>query len=203
MKEKDKLTRTDGIKRQVNNVLCKEKGKIKFKKKKIENKFDNSIEEELGIINHDNLYDNLTEKLKKKQVLYDKLKSRGKDANLLNLSDEENVALSGNKIKKQFLVDFDFELNNNNQKFQNNKLWDFNNFELTDNEINFDTEEVCKNVLVKQSYDKKLSCEEKIALEEIKVEEKDYKKNIEFLKKKKNQEREERLERIKKMKIDI
>jgi hypothetical protein len=62
--------------------------------------------------------------------------------------------------------------------------------------------DVENKVLVKQSYDNKLTHNEKQARSVVVNEEKEFKNKVEMLKKKKEREREERLERIKKMKIN-
>jgi hypothetical protein len=72
---------------------------------------------------------------------------------------------------------------------------------ITD-EDQFDISDLNEKIYVKQSYDKKLTTQEKQARNEIVDEEKEYKNKIEMLRKKKEREREERLERIKKMKIN-
>ncbi len=215
LKEKQKLNKNDiGIKN-------KEKSGFRFKNQiKKEEK-----EEEQEVIQTDNnvMYDKIIEKLEKKQNIYDKLKTLDKDADVLNCSDEEKIPIRN--MKEKFLLDFSADkygtsdlFNKRGKYFQKERLDSDKNFKIENylnsnqalynnnyiheselNESFMNTEHAPK---VKQSYDKMLSEAEKDALNIVKYEENEYKKNLEFLRKKKNKEREERLERIKKMKIE-
>ena len=192
VKEKEKLLFNSNKSREIqfNNPT---KSKIKFKNQKEEINTDNNKKpkyEEIIIENSNISYEKIKEQLEKKQVLYDKLKSKTK------FEDKEMVL-----IKESSLVDFDAKRKEEKEKTLNkNKLFDTNS-ELTydETELYIPEENIKERVIVKQSYDKILSFDEKKALSEIKEEEADYKNKIELLRRKKNIEREERLERIKKM----
>ncbi len=178
---------------------------------------------------NDVLYERIKEKLEKKQHIYEKLKSCDKDAEIINFSDEENINIPMKNMTEKFLFEIESdkysqsnfilkhkkEINGNNlQSHKNTIKQDFTGETETKSQINNsqiyssdgESKDYFSNIAVvpkvKQSYDKVLSEGEKKALNLIKSEENEYKKNLEFLRKKKNKEREERLERIKKMKID-
>ncbi len=215
LKEKQKLNKNEiGIKN-------KEKSGFRFKNQiKKEEK-----EEEQEVIETDNnvMYDKIKEKLEKKQDIYDKLKTLDKDADILNCSDEENIPMKN--MKEKFLIYFESDkdgtsdlFNKRGKYFQKERFNFNNNFKIEnysnsnralnnndyihDSELNESYMNIEHAPKVKQSYDKVLSEAEKDALNIVKYEENEYKKNLEFLRKKKNKEREERLERIKKMKIE-
>jgi hypothetical protein len=178
-----------------NNI---KKSKINFKSNKEDKEemvnFSNSINLQLkedGVHNTVD-YEKIKEQLGKKELIYEKLKSsKNKD-----LSEEYTL------LKESILVDFDFKKIEEKQKGGNKSKFKVKEENQNIDDVNLEHLDNIQRVTVKQSYDKVLTEKEKEALETIIEEEKDYKKKLELLKRKKNIDREERLERIKKMKLE-
>jgi hypothetical protein len=111
------------------------------------------------------------------------------------------------------LVDFDYKDNKNLLKSKHPTETHFQNKDqnsakesvkqLREKEIDHPILELEEKVLVKQSYEKKLTKFEKNELEKVEKEENEYENKLLMLKRKKEIEREERLERIKKMKTTV
>jgi hypothetical protein len=119
-------------------------------------------------------YDSFKEKLKNKEMLYEKLQK------VKDLNEEEN------RIKSNSSVNFEIMRTRKNKR-----------------EDRPDTMEIEHRDVPKITPHKKvLSENEKIALEEVIEEELNYKDKLQLLKRKKTRERKDRLERIKKMKIE-
>jgi hypothetical protein len=187
VKEKEKLMNKNN-KQNFNYTGDKITSKIKFKNRKDITEYDKEI------INQDeeNLEVDFKEQLNKKQKIYEALSSKNKNFDVVEI-DENNYQ----NLKEISLVDFDFK--KIEEKIKNKSFKDKSIIKIYDNlkPDNFDKE----RTIVKQSYDKKLTNDEKQALDSIIKEEKDYKLKLEILKRKKNLEREERIEKIKKMSI--
>ena len=188
------------------------KSKINFKNKNDNFSADHTEDKNLmpsssnnfNQASQDNDYLKSREQLERKTHLYEKLRST-------KIVDDKDLII----LKESSSIDFDLKRIEDKEKMKKNikeksgeeKFYDSGR-ELS-NTINAENDYIMNQFSqssasshVKQSYDKVLTFEEKMALSQVKEEEEDYKNKLELLKRKKNIEREERIERIKKMKLN-
>lgn len=187
MTAKNKPTNNSLINNRINS-------KIKFKNK--ETKANDSRKSEINLRESEDFAEKNEEKIKEDFIKEQLLRKEKIYKKMQNDPYEDEEILKPENL----LVDFEMKKINEKKLNKTSKVEQDTNIvkedKFTDEKTNGK-----EKVLVKQSYDKGLTKDEKTALENIIEEEKEYRSKLELLKKKKNLEREERIERLKRMKI--